>query len=661
MAKRHGLKAVPCTGGLYAVDGRQRRRFNDRHMRTAVATISGDRPISRTVLAAIFITAIAASAFDDAFIVDDAARQMRRDGHTRILAHTATEPDRYRVLVPYLVEPVVLAIEVVTPEGTAIDAAYAVFYVCAFVWLVWTLFAYLALWFSERQALIGSLVAASTLRLTLQEYTPFSILEPGFFALALLFAYRQRRAWLGIIVAIAALNRETAVFLPLAYAVTSPPTRRNVTTTAALLAIWAAIFLGVRYLFGGGTRYWTLDTIWAWNRNPEHLLLTVLNITLLLGAFWIFAALGYQRSPPFVRRSALVIPPYIAAVLVWGVWSEVRLLTPLYPILFSLALSFLFEPSALRRTPFDRRGVILAILVTAAGVTAYHYSFLVPRASMRIATHEAVVHRTADSPERFRVLVPFAVEAVARPAAMFMPYEKAVGRVYAAYYLIAITSLLFACFTYFSRFWSREAAMIGALLLADTMHIALRQGEYLGQLPIPGNAVFAPHSLLEPILLAVALIATLDRRWIWVPIIAGVAALNSEAALLIPVAILAAGSNDSRATKAAGICAANVVAVLVLVRLALGGPWIVTSVGELWRLNTSNLPTALLNIVLFLGGVWLLALFGFAKSPRLLRRVTAMAAPVYVAAFLLFAVWWDVRVLMPLYPIVVPLALAFVS
>ena len=74
--------------------------------------------------------------------------------------------------------------------------------------------------------------------------------------------------------------------------------------------------------------------------------LAVFNVTLLLGAFWLFAALGWRHAPSFVRRTALVIPAYLITVAVWGIWWEVRLLMPLYPVLFALALSYLYQPRA---------------------------------------------------------------------------------------------------------------------------------------------------------------------------------------------------------------------------------------------------------------------------------------------------------------------------
>jgi hypothetical protein len=44
-----------------------------------------------------------------------------------------------------------------------------------------------------------------------------------------------------------------------------------------------------------------------------------------------------------VKRTALLVPPYLAVVLLWGVWYEVRLLLPLDAIVIPLGLSFLYR------------------------------------------------------------------------------------------------------------------------------------------------------------------------------------------------------------------------------------------------------------------------------------------------------------------------------
>jgi hypothetical protein len=62
--------------------------------------------------------------------------------------------------------------------------------------------------------------------------------------------------------------------------------------------------------------------------------------------------------------------------------------------------------------------------------------------------------------------------------------------------------------------------------------------------------------------------------------------------------------------------------------------------------------------VLFLGGTgWLLAILGFGRAPRFVKRTTALLA-VYLPAYLIFGYWYEVRLLMPLYPVLLPLALS---
>ncbi len=78
------------------------------------------------------------------------------------------------------------------------------------------------------------------------------------------------------------------------------------------------------------------------------------------------------------------------------------------------------------------------------------------------------------------------------------------------------------------------------------------------------------------------------------------------------------------------------------------------------RANLVGLPTGVINIGLFLGGVWVLAMLGFGRAPAFLKRAAA-AIPIFLLVFGLTALWSDVRLLMPLYTLVVPLALAYVA
>lgn len=303
------------------------------------------RRLGTLALAAIFVAASAVTALDYAFVAGAPALDARRDIHRSVFNRTATEPDRYRVLAPLVVEGVIRTLRPSRPYDAAFDRVYAIFYIVAMSAMLWSIFAYVRVWFSDEQALIAVLLVASTLRITIRQhnYAPASYLEPTFFALALLLILRDRRVLLGSLIAMATLNRETAIFIVLLFAATQPLTSRNIRTSLLYAAIWATIFVGVRYLLGSGERYWDLERIWRTNISQPGL--TLYNLTAFLGVIWIFAIAGLGRAPAFVRRTALVVPAYLAVVAVWGIWWEVRLLMPMLPIVLTLSLSYLFDPA----------------------------------------------------------------------------------------------------------------------------------------------------------------------------------------------------------------------------------------------------------------------------------------------------------------------------
>ena len=274
----------------------------------------------------------------------------RRDIHRGILNQTARTPDRYRWLAAAVIEVPARALATVMPYERAYDRASFVFYLAAITGMLWGLFAYLRRWFDEEPALIAALVAACTIRITMRQhdYAPYSYLEPIFVSLALLAILDRRLVSLAALIAVATFNRETAIFLVLLYVVTSDFSPRAWRWTAFYTGIWAACYGIVRIVGGDADRYWTLERVWRTNMSQPSLALV--NVTLLLGAFWMFAALGLRHAPPFVRRTALVVPAYLGTIALWGIWWEVRLLMPLYPVLFGLALSYLYEPRPVAAT-----------------------------------------------------------------------------------------------------------------------------------------------------------------------------------------------------------------------------------------------------------------------------------------------------------------------
>jgi hypothetical protein len=216
------------------------------------------------------------------------------------------------------------------------------------------LFFWLRTWFNTEQALIGVLFVAGTMPIALQDhyFQPSSLLEAGLFTAALHAIHRKRYWLLASLVALAALNRETAIFIPLAFLLTidikdllnasGKNDWKRIVLSGGLFFIWAAVFWGLRNFLGSTSHVLTLAGLLARNTTKASLLSTFVNGSLFLGGLWVFAFLGFRYAPRFIKQVTLIVPLYLSTILVWGVWYEVRLLMPLYPILVPLGLSFLY-------------------------------------------------------------------------------------------------------------------------------------------------------------------------------------------------------------------------------------------------------------------------------------------------------------------------------
>jgi hypothetical protein len=301
--------------------------------------------------------------------------------------------------------------------------------------------------------------------------------------------------------------------------------------------------------------------------------------------------------------------------------------------------------------------VLAAVFVSAVAVNASDYSFLVPQQHVRIETHQAIVEGRAAAPHASRVLVPILLEPPIRLLATVMPPAKAVTRTYAAYHLLALALLLAVLFRYLREWFSVEQSLAGALLVGSTIRIVLRPGEYWDLSSIPESSVFAPASLLEPTLVALGLVLILDnRRWLLGGLIA-IAALNSEAMFLLPALFLVTRPfTRDRLVAAVGYLTIGI-AVTIAVRLATGTPMLPSVGGDVLNASLRNLPSLAVNLALFLGPVWLLIPVGWQRTPAFARSAF-LALPLYLIAIGLFGYWWDVRNLMPLYPLLLPPALA---
>jgi hypothetical protein len=269
-----------------------------------------------------------------------------------VIAGGAGSPYRYRVLVPALLELGTRAFAGLgTPQTGFLDAS--LLYDCLGLAAQ---FGVLYVWFREffppTQSLVGVAFVSGLTVMTLAYFTyqPWSILEVAFFATGFILAHRGRWHWVGVIVVLASLNRETGVFLPLALFLASLDTtslidawrKRETRLSFMYLVVSTAIFAGLRLVRGSADPVDQLQDVIARNFQRNNLIAAGFAVPLFLGLGWIYAVRGFSLAPPCARQLVRVIPFYLAAFAIWGWWREVRILTSVYPILVPLVLSYCY-------------------------------------------------------------------------------------------------------------------------------------------------------------------------------------------------------------------------------------------------------------------------------------------------------------------------------
>src|SRR5262245_16653594 len=151
------------------------------------------RRLRAIVLCAICLSATGVTAYDWSFVVSDNTKQARLDLHSSIVTRTGLAPERYRVLVPYVLDKPIHWLAPAFGYAKAFGRVYAVFNWLALAATIYFLYLYLTEFFSAEQSLIGALAAASTLPITLRyyNYSPYSLLEPALIAWGLRLMHRQ--------------------------------------------------------------------------------------------------------------------------------------------------------------------------------------------------------------------------------------------------------------------------------------------------------------------------------------------------------------------------------------------------------------------------------------------------------------------------------------
>jgi len=269
--------------------------------------------------------------------------------HQEIIAGTAGSPYRYRVFIPYLAEAFSQA-----AKGFGVSDKYAfllsyslinVVFINLFLVLAYGLFRF---FYSQKSSLIGVLFIGCMIHIGLQdhEFQPWSVPEAAFFVAALILLKSNREKFLLPLVLVSSLNRETGVLIViLAFLILLPDAReaeklRKLRPALIALFAWCVVFAGLRLWLGGAAHVTSVLELWERNLQMTSLLRTLFNVVLVLGGWWavLFYVVTHYQLDRFISRSWLILPFYLPLVIIFGVWFEVRLLFPLYPLMVATCL-----------------------------------------------------------------------------------------------------------------------------------------------------------------------------------------------------------------------------------------------------------------------------------------------------------------------------------
>ncbi len=265
-----------------------------------------------------------------------------------VVSNTEPAPARYRVLAPFI-DHSLARVTGASPQ--------TVWFISRLAWIFLAyciVHAYLRTWFAAPAAAAGVAVTAATLPLTFTNSWahPDHIPELALFTLGAAAVARRSDLLFAIALAAAALNRETAVFLVLLYAVAAPVSRSHALRTGLFALEWFAVYAGLRFWRGlQHYEYWqaarnltdlTLP-LPAELYDPYYRAYAYFGVV-LFGPMLFLALKGAGGAPVFVRRALLVVPVVVAIAFLFSNIIETRIFTPLYALLLPGLLFALFGP-----------------------------------------------------------------------------------------------------------------------------------------------------------------------------------------------------------------------------------------------------------------------------------------------------------------------------
>ncbi len=309
--------------------------------------------------------------------------------------------------------------------------------------------------------------------------------------------------------------------------------------------------------------------------------------------------------------------------------------------------------------------IAIALLFSISlAIGDFHYHRIdKPHLEARLKLHREIIDGSAKAPYRYRILVPFVMEGMLKILPQSISTNKRFLLSYSAYNITVVFFMLILLFTYMRLWFTIQQSLVGILFVCSTIVVAMK------------NHFYQPWSFLETALFTFGLLAIFKKKYFLFAVLVVLATLNRATGLFLTLAYLLISINMGVSQDNKGMppllnrqdFLRFLVYFMLWLTIFFGLRWIlgesgsVHTIKELWILNTNpvRLLHASINIAMFLGLFWLFILLGFRCSPSYVRK-TVRIVPFYILVIAIYGVWKEVRLLMVLYPIIVPLGLSFI-
>ncbi|GAB4575227.1 MAG: hypothetical protein Kow0077_25690 [Anaerolineae bacterium] len=304
--------------------------------------------------------------------------------------------------------------------------------------------------------------------------------------------------------------------------------------------------------------------------------------------------------------------------------------------------------------PHENLTNIWAVWLIVVAVVLHVLSVSIPRASETIFLYEQNFSGERIAPFRYRILHVWLVQGIRQ----LFPQPDTLGIILAAALLssFALAIWLWLSYRLFCRVYSEQLALIGLASLVAADRIAQWQMATAQQ--------DVSYSWIEAALFASALHVLLGWHKRPRPVLYGLivllGSLNRETALILVIWVAGVVQPQMKKRRALLLLAGYGglwVSVFWGLRLIIPATGAVVPVVDAQIYNLNHLSMALIVPALFFGPWPILVRRGWRLAPHIFRQVS-FGTLLYLCAYILFARWWEIRVVLPIMPVLVGTGLA---